>query len=122
MENMTSPSSKAPYRGIASRLNSRGGGGGGGGRGGIHLTVPETTLHTSDFLVRKSGLRQIVNFLNYLGDYRHKSGEIRLQIGRLQTSIWRPRDMAQNLEITDINLESGRYSSKSGDSRIIGES
>ena len=30
--------------------------------------------------------------------------------------------MAQNLEITDINLETGRYGSKSGDSRIIRES
>ena len=41
---------------------------------------------------------------------------------RLQTYFWRPEDTAQNLEITDINLETGRYSSKSGDSQIIRES
>ena len=53
----------------------------------------------------------MANFVNYPGVYRHKSGE-----------IWRPEDTPQNLEITDINLETGRYGSKSGDSRIIQES
>ena len=55
------------------------------GGGDVHSTVTETTLHISDFLVRKSSLGQIANFVNYPGDYRQKSGEIGLKIGRLQT-------------------------------------
>ena len=67
-------------------------------------SVPQTKLNILDFIVRKSSLRQLPNFINYPGDYRHQ------------------KDTAQSLEITDINLETGRYGSKSGDSRIIRES
>ena len=52
-------------------------------------------VNISDFLVRKSSLRQN-------GKFRQLAG--------------RPEDTAQNLEITDINLETERYGSKSGDS------
>ena len=46
----------------------------------------------------ESSLRQKANFINY------------------------PGDQIKNLEITDINLETRRYGSKSGDSRIMQES
>ena len=86
MENMTSPASnnKAPYRGVASSPNSRVHWQGGGG-GGVHLIVQQTTLNISDFLVRKSSRRQIANFVNYPGDWRHESGDqkMRLKIWRL---------------------------------------
>ena len=42
----------------------------------------------SDFFVRESSRRQIADFVNYPGDYR-------------STSIWRPEDTPQNLEITE---------------------
>ena len=40
-----------------------------GGGGGENSTVPETTLNSSEFIVRKSSIRQIANFVNYPGDY-----------------------------------------------------
>ena len=57
------------------QIQGSGEGGGGGDEGDIHSTVPET----------KSSLRQIANFINCPGDYRHKSGdrEIRFKIRRL---------------------------------------
>ena len=57
----------------------------GGGGGGVHLIVQQTTLNISDFLVRKSSRRQIANFVNYPGDWRHESGDqkMRLKIWRL---------------------------------------
>ena len=69
MENRTSTAgnNKAPYRGVTSRQNSRVQWGGGGG--GENSTVPETTLNSSEFIVRKSSIRQIANFVNYPGDY-----------------------------------------------------
>ena len=42
--------------------------------GGLNTTT-NNELHISNFLVRKSSLRQIANFGNYPGDYRHKSGD-----------------------------------------------
>ena len=40
-----------------------------GGVGGGNSTVPKTTLNISEFIVRKSSIRQIANFVNYPGDY-----------------------------------------------------
>ena len=54
----------------------------------------------TDINLEKSGSKS--------GDYRHKSGEIRLKIGRSQTLIWRPGDMVQNLETPGL---SGRVDS-----------
>ena len=82
---------KSPYRGVTSRPNSQLQcvGGGGGGRRQSTLTTKKTLMNIPDFLVRESSIRQMANFINYLGNYRQ---------------IWR-------------NLETRRYASKSGDYR-----
>ena len=53
----------------------------------VHSTLPETTLNISNFLVEKSSLRQMANFVNCPGDYTHKSGDQKkwLKMWRLQT-------------------------------------
>ena len=82
-----------------------------GGGGGVFLykTLFQTTLTISDVIFGKLSLWQIANVANYPADYRHKYGDrkLRFKIGRLQS---------------DINLDTGRYDSISGVSRIIRES
>ena len=62
----------------------------------------------SDFLVTQSSIRQMANFINYPGDYRHKCGQQKIwpKIWRLE--IWRRGDVVQNLETPGL---SGRVDS-----------
>ena len=100
MENISSPASnnKASNRGVESRPNSRVQWGGGGG-GTINSTRNNNATHFR-FSCQKF----------------ESSTNRKIQLSRrLQTQIW--RSTAQNLEITVINLDTGRYGSKSGDCR-----
>ena len=101
MEKMTFPASnnKAPYRGVAStegRIHGFSGGGGGGG--GINST--------RNFFVRKLNLKKS-QISSIIREITHINRET--------------RRYPINLENTDINLKTGRYGSKSGDSLIIRE-
>ena len=97
-----------PRRCIKAKFTGSVRGGGGGGRRQHTLTTKNNTAKHFRFPCKR--VEHTTN-----GKLHHLSG-------RLQTQIWRPEDTPQNLEITDINLETGRYGSKCGDSRIIRES
>ena len=90
MENMTSLANRrteASHQGQIHGFSGEGGGGGGGEGRQRTLTSKKKLLNISAFLVTESSIRQMSNFVNYPGDYRHKSGDqkIRLKIWRLQT-------------------------------------
>ena len=98
---------KSPYRGVASRPIQGFSGGGGGGGGDVQpcLTIQISLKQSpADDKWKTSSIIREITYINL-----EKSGDF-------------TEDTPENLEITDINLETGRYGSKSGVSRIIRES
>ena len=98
MEKMTSPDRDIASRPISQVQWVGGGGGGGGG----------TILNMSHFVVRKSSLRQIANYVNYPGEYRHKSGDYRHKTGHweIRFRIWKLPDYPG--ELTALVYKKGR--------------